>query len=44
MGAGYCRNLAIENSSSKYLAFIDSDDIWMEINYPIKSVLWKEII
>ena len=27
-GAGYCRNLAIKNSSGKYLAFIDSDDIW----------------
>ena len=28
MGAGYCRNLAIEKSNSKYIAFIDSDDIW----------------
>ena len=28
MGAGYCRNLALENSDSKYIAFIDSDDIW----------------
>ena len=27
-GAGYCRNFAIKKSSSKYLAFIDSDDIW----------------
>ncbi len=27
-GAGYCRNLAIKKSKSKYLAFIDSDDIW----------------
>jgi len=27
-GAAYCRNLAIEKSKSKYLAFIDSDDIW----------------
>ena len=27
-GAGYCRNLAIKKSTSKYLAFIDSDDIW----------------
>lgn len=28
MGAGYCRNLAIKYSRSKYLAFIDSDDLW----------------
>ena len=27
-GAAYCRNFAINKSKSKYLAFIDSDDIW----------------
>ncbi len=27
-GAGYCRNYAIKKANSKYLAFIDSDDIW----------------
>ena len=27
-GAGFCRNLAIRQSKSKYVAFIDSDDIW----------------
>ena len=27
-GAGYCRNYAIKKCKSKYLAFIDSDDIW----------------
>ena len=27
-GAGFCRNFAIKKSSSPYLAFIDSDDIW----------------
>ena len=27
-GAAYCRNLAIKNSSSKYIAFLDSDDNW----------------
>ncbi|MDB9760781.1 glycosyltransferase [Pelagibacteraceae bacterium] len=27
-GAGYCRNLAIKNSNSYYIAFIDSDDLW----------------
>lgn len=27
-GAAYCRNFAIKKSKSKYLAFIDSDDVW----------------
>jgi len=27
---GFCRNLAIRNSKSDYIAFIDSDDIWEE--------------
>ena len=27
-GAAYCRNLAIKKTKSKYLAFLDSDDIW----------------
>ena len=27
-GAGYCRNLAIKKTHSKFLAFIDSDDLW----------------
>ncbi len=27
-GAAFCRNFAISKSNSKYLAFIDSDDIW----------------
>ena len=26
--AGFCRNLAMRNSKSEYIAFIDSDDIW----------------
>jgi len=26
--AGFCRNLAMRNSQSAYVAFIDSDDIW----------------
>ena len=27
-GPGFCRNIAMKNSKSDYLAFIDSDDIW----------------
>lgn len=27
-GANYCRNLGIQLSSSKYIAFNDSDDVW----------------
>jgi teichuronic acid biosynthesis glycosyltransferase TuaG len=42
-GAAYCRNLAIKKSKSKYLAFIDSDDIWeknklkLQIDYMRKN-------
>ena len=28
--AGFCRNLAIRNSKSEYIAFVDSDDVWEE--------------
>ena len=29
-GAAYCRNLALKKSKSKFIAFIDSDDIWQK--------------
>ena len=41
--AGFCRNLAIRNSKSEYIAFIDSDDIWdkeklsKQLNFMIKN-------
>ena len=31
--AGFCRNFAIRNSKSDYIAFIDSDDIWEKENF-----------
>ena len=42
-GAGFCRNLAIRNSNAKYIAFIDSDDIWekeklsRQLNFMVKN-------
>ena len=42
-GAGFCRNLAIKNSKSHFLAFIDSDDVWeknklkSQINFMLKN-------
>ena len=28
LGAGYSRNVGIKNSSGKFIAFLDADDIW----------------
>ena len=28
LGAGYSRNVGIKNSNTKYVAFLDSDDLW----------------
>ena len=42
-GVGVCRNLAIRNSNAKYIAFIDSDDIWekeklsRQLNFMVKN-------
>ena len=42
-GVGFCRNLAIRNSNAKYIAFIDSDDIWekeklsRQLNFMVKN-------
>ena len=41
--AGFCRNLAIRNSKSDYIAFIDSDYLWekdklyKQLNFMIKN-------
>ena len=41
--AGFCRNLAMRNSKSEYIAFIDSDDIWekeklsKQLNFMIRN-------
>ena len=43
LGAGYARNVGIKKSNTKYLAFLDSDDIWdknklnIQINYMEKN-------
>jgi teichuronic acid biosynthesis glycosyltransferase TuaG len=29
-GQGYCRNIGLKHSKSEFVAFIDSDDIWMK--------------
>ena len=40
-GAAYCRNLAIDKSKSRFIAFIDSDDIWEKnkLNQQVKFML-----
>ena len=43
LGAGYARNVGIKKSNTKYLAFLDSDDIWdknklnIQINFMEKN-------
>ena len=43
LGAGYARNIAIKKSKTKYIAFLDSDDLWaknklkIQINFMEKN-------
>ncbi len=41
-GAAYCRNLAIKKSKSKYLAFLDSDDIWKKNKLEVQMNFMKK--
>ena len=43
-GDGYCRAFGIQKSNSKYIAFIDSDDIWKKINLNFNIILWLKMI
>lgn len=38
--ANYVRNIGIQNSSGKYIAFLDDDDIWLphKLEYQIKAI------
>ncbi len=41
-GAGFCRNYAIKKSKSRYLAFIDSDDLWKKNKLKYQIDFMKE--
>ncbi len=41
-GAGFCRNYAIKKSNSKYVAFIDSDDVWKKNKLKLQLEFMKK--
>ena len=40
-GPAYCRNLGISKSFSKYIAFLDSDDIWTRDKLKLQTQFMK---
>ena len=42
LGVGKSRNIGIENSNSKYIAFCDSDDVWYKKKSQIQLKIMKE--
>ena len=42
LGAGYSRNRGIKVAKGKFIAFLDSDDIWKKINYSLQINYMKK--
>ena len=42
MGAGHARNLGIEKSKGKFIAFLDSDDYWDKTKIEKQIIFLKE--
>ncbi|MBX8465027.1 glycosyltransferase family A protein [Deinococcus sp. RIT780] len=43
MGPSYTRNRGIEESASKYIAFLDSDDIWHPVKIEVQYSIMEEL-
>ena len=43
LGAGLSRNIAIKKSNTKYIAFLDSDDLWKSEKLKEQIFLWRKI-
>ena len=43
-GAAHCRNFAIKQTNSPYIAFIDSDDLWEKNKLKAQVEFMKKII
>ena len=42
LGAGYSRNIGIKKTTSKYIAFIDSDDLWKKNKLEIQISIMEQ--